>query len=255
MKAIGYYRLSAYWFPYKVTSSDGKAMFQKGTSFDEIMRTYEFDRRLRLLMFEAVARIEVFLRSRLAYFAVQEDGVFGYPDSAKSKLSREYSAAKKSEQYIKHFADTYGDNHNLPPYWMMVECVTMGTLELLFSKVSPSTRTAVASELGVKVPVFKNWLSVLRVTRNACCHHSRVWNRKWGVSPKIPNAWNWCGISNGRTFAVLSVIYHLLVRIDNATDSWRAELEKLLEEFQDIDLEKIGAPSNWRDVTPWSQSE
>ena len=185
LETIGYYRLSAYWFPYKTSSGDGKTVFREGTTFDEIMRTYEFDRRLRLLMFEAVARIEVFLRSRLAYFAAKEDGAFGYPDSARTKLSREYSAAKKSEQYIKHFANTYGDEHDLPPYWMMVECATMGTLELLFSKVSPSTRTAVASDLGVKVPVFKNWLSVLRVTRNACCHHSRVGNREWGV----PSGW------------------------------------------------------------------
>lgn len=87
METIGYYRLSAYWFPYKTSSGDGKTVFREGTTFDEIMRTYEFDRRLRLLMFEAVARIEVLLRSRLAYFAAKEDGAFGYPDSARTKLS------------------------------------------------------------------------------------------------------------------------------------------------------------------------
>ena len=255
LETIGYYRLSAYWFPYKTSSGDGKTVFREGTTFDEIMRTYEFDRRLRLLMFEAVARIEVFLRSRLAYFAAKEDGAFGYPDSARTKLSREYSAAKKSEQYIKHFANAYGDEHDLPPYWMMVECATMGTLELLFSRVSPSARTAVASDLGVKVPVFKNWLSVLRVTRNACCHHSRVWNREWGVCPKIPNAWSWSGVANGRTFAVLSVIYHLLARIGDAAEPWRGELESLFEDFRDIGLDKVGVPSGWRDMTPWSRSE
>ena len=56
LETIGYYRLSAYWFPYKTSSGDGKTVFREGTTFDEIMRTYEFDRRLRLLMFEAVAR-------------------------------------------------------------------------------------------------------------------------------------------------------------------------------------------------------
>lgn len=255
LETIGYYRLSAYWFPCKIASSDGKTLFREGTTFNEIMRAYEFDRRLRLLMFEAVARIEVFLRSRLAYFAAEEDGAFGYPESAKDKLAKEYSIAKKSEQYIKHFASKYGDKHDLPPYWMMVECATMGTLELLFSKVSPSTRIAVASELGVKVPIFKNWLSVLRVTRNACCHHSRIWNRKWGVCPKIPNAWSWPEATNGRTFAVLSMIYYLLTRISDAAEPWRAELEELLEEFQDIDPRKIGAPIGWHGMTPWSRLE
>lgn len=255
LENIGYYRLSAYWFPYKTVSDSGKTVFREGTTFDEVMRAYEFDRRLRLLMFDAVARIEVFLRSRLAYFAAKESGAFGYPESVKSKLAKEYSIAKKSEQYIKHFAGTYGDEHDLPPYWMMVECATMGTLELLFSKVSPSTRTAVASELGVKVPIFKNWLSVLRVTRNACCHHSRVWNREWGVCPKIPNAWSWSGVANGRTFAVLSVIYHPLAQIGDAADPWRAGLEDSFGDFQDIDPRKIGAPSGWRNIAPWSRLE
>ena len=49
-------------------------------TFDEVMRACEFDRRLCLLMFDAVARIEVFLRSRLAYFAAKESGAFGYPE-------------------------------------------------------------------------------------------------------------------------------------------------------------------------------
>lgn len=251
LETVGYYRLSAYWFPYKTTTDEGKTIFRGGTTFDGIMRTYEFDRRLRLLMFEAVGRIEVFMRSRLAYFAAREDGVFGYPESVKNKLLREYSMAKKSEQYIKHFASTYGDEHDLPPYWMMVECATMGTLELLFSKVSPNTRTAITSDLGVKVPVFKSWLSVFRVTRNACCHHSRVWNREWGVRPKVPNAWNWSGIPNNRTFAVLSIIYYLLGKISDEAEPWRAELEKLFEEFRDIDLGRVGVPKDWRDTIPW----
>ena len=255
LETIGYYRLSAYWYPYKTTSDEGKTIFREGTTFAGIMRTYEFDRKLRLLMFEAVSRIEVFMRSRLAYFAAREDGVFGYPKSTKNKLLQEYSIAKKSEQYIEHFASTYGDEHDLPPYWMMVECATMGTLELLFSKVSPNTRTAIVSDLGVKVPVFKSWLSVFRVTRNACCHHSRVWNREWGVRPKIPNAWNWSEIPNNRTFAVLSIIYYLLGKICCEAESWRAELEKLLEEFQDIDLGRVGVPKDWRDTIPWLRSK
>ena len=92
------------------------------------------------------------------------------------------------EQHIKHFAYKYGDEHELPPYWMMMECVTMGTIEPLYSKATSQVRTAIAGELGVKVPVLKNWISVLRVSRNARCHHSRARNRTWGVKPMIPRS-------------------------------------------------------------------
>lgn len=54
LENIGYYRLSAYWFPYKTVSDSGKTVFREGATFDEAMRAYEFDRRLRLLMFDAV---------------------------------------------------------------------------------------------------------------------------------------------------------------------------------------------------------
>lgn len=135
---------------------------------------------------------------------------------------------------------------------MMVKCATMGTIELLFSKVLPNTRTAVALELGVKVLVFRNRLSVLRVTRNARCHHSCVWNRERGACPKIPNAWSWTGVADGRTFAVLSAIYHLLEKTGDSAESWRAELERLFEDFEDVDLRKIGVASGWRSIAPWS---
>lgn len=252
LETVGYYRLSAYWFPYKTVSNNGKTVFREGTTFAGIMRAYEFDCKLRILMFEAVAQIEVFLRSRLAYCAAEELGAFGYPEPVISKLTREYSSARKSEQYIRHFADRYGDEHDLPPYWMMVECATMGTLELLYSYVSPTIRIAVASELGVKVPIFKNWLSVLRVTRNACCHHSRVWNREWGVCPKIPNAWGWSGIPNSRTFATLSMIYYVLGKTGDSAESWRERLERLFDDFQNIELWRIGASENWSCLAPWS---
>lgn len=85
------------------------------------MRAYEFDRDLRLVMFGAIAEIEIFFRGRLSYLASGEDGIFGFPESVKPRLSREYSAANKGEQFIKHFVAKYGDEHDLPPYWMMVD--------------------------------------------------------------------------------------------------------------------------------------
>lgn len=248
---IGYYRLSAYWFPYKVIGSDGRSRFRSGTSFEAVLRSYEFDRRLRLLMFDAIGKIEVFLRSRIAYLTSRESGAFGYPENTIPRLKREFAAAKKSEQYIKHFVAKYGDAHDLPPYWMMTECVTMGTIEILYSGVSPQTRIAIASEFGVKVPVLKNWISVLRAARNACCHHSRVWNRTWGVKPVIPKAWRGFAASNDKTFAVLSVLAYALDEIFGSAQ-WVRELEELLTEFDDVPKEMIGFPSGWEQSSPWT---
>ncbi len=248
---VGYYRLSAYWFPYKIKCKSGITTFREGTTFETIICTYEFDRALRQLMFDAVGRIEIYLRSRIAYLASEESGPFCYPDAAVARLKREFSTAKKNEQYIKHFVAKYGDEQELPPYWMMVECITMGTIELLYSEMSPQTKATIANEFGVRVPILKNWISVLRVSRNACCHHSRVWNRTWGVKPMIPKAWKGFQGSNDKTFAVLAVLYYMLESIGESAQ-WRHDLEELITKFSDIPLEKVSFCKNWRETVPWA---
>ena len=37
------------------------------------------------------------------------------------------------------------------------------------------------------INVFESWLTVIAVTRNACGHHSRVWNKQNAIQPAIPN--------------------------------------------------------------------
>ena len=103
----------------------------------------------------------------------------------------------------------------------------------------------------MRVPILKNWISVLRVSRNACCHHSRVWNRTWGVKPIIPKAWKEFQGSNDKTFAVLAVLYYMLESIGESAQ-WRHNLEELITKFSDIPLEKVGFCKNWRETVPWA---
>lgn len=56
---VDHYKLSAYWFPYKTKCKSGITIFREGTAFETIIYTYEFDRALRQLMFDAVGRIEI----------------------------------------------------------------------------------------------------------------------------------------------------------------------------------------------------
>lgn len=255
LREVGYYRLSAYWYPYKVRNGVGESFFKPGTTFDNVWRAYLFDRELRVLMFRAVSRIEVYLRGQLAYRAAELFGPFGYPEQDNPRLLREYRLARKGEVYIRHFEQEYGDSHELPPYWMMVEASTMGTIEALYLDADPSIRIGVANELGVKVPVFQNWLSVLRVARNACCHHARVWNRVWGVKPSIPKDWGTVEYGNDRTFAVLTVINHMLCQID-ARNAWAREVDELLAEHADVEAaEKTGFPNDWRSLPGWQRQK
>ena len=54
LEAMGYYRLCAYWHPFKQVDSS----FVPGTSFDVVWNRYVFDRQLRLAVMDAIERVE-----------------------------------------------------------------------------------------------------------------------------------------------------------------------------------------------------
>lgn len=65
---IGYYRLSGYWYPYRVLADGARTdQFLNSTSLEQVVHLYDFDRRLKLLMIDALERIEIGMRCRVGY--------------------------------------------------------------------------------------------------------------------------------------------------------------------------------------------
>ena len=93
LKTISYYRLSAYWHPFRKINQDGiiSDNFEEGTRFKEVMELYEFDRQLRLLLMDAIERIEVYTRTLFAYQIGHRHGTFRRIRAARSYLNRESS--------------------------------------------------------------------------------------------------------------------------------------------------------------------
>lgn len=59
---VGYYRLSGYWYSYREMSDEPKKRldtFVAGTNFHDVTLLYEFDRKLRSLLFDGIERLEV----------------------------------------------------------------------------------------------------------------------------------------------------------------------------------------------------
>lgn len=49
---INYYRLGAYWLPFEQDHQNH--IFKSGTCFDDVLNLYIFDRKLRLLVLDAI---------------------------------------------------------------------------------------------------------------------------------------------------------------------------------------------------------
>ncbi|MDR1975344.1 MAG: Abi family protein [Bacteroidales bacterium] len=63
LKSIGYYRLKGYWWD---TQRDTIShLFQSDVYFEDIIERYDFDRKLRLILFGGIEQIEIALRTKL----------------------------------------------------------------------------------------------------------------------------------------------------------------------------------------------
>lgn len=80
LSSINYYRLSAYWYPFKERNSKGEVLdqFVESSGFNQVLSLYEFDRKLRLLMLDAIERVEVAIRAQITYHLSHQYGAFGY---------------------------------------------------------------------------------------------------------------------------------------------------------------------------------
>ena len=117
LKTVNYYRLSAYWHTFRDQNSTTDALLP-GTEFDVIWRRYTFDRRLRLLVIDAIERIEVAVRTRLTNIHTLKYGAFGYLHSKNlgnmSKISHaeflkkiRIETGRSRDDFVQHFKRKY----------------------------------------------------------------------------------------------------------------------------------------------------
>ena len=266
LRTVNYYRLSGYWYPFRQPND----LFRPGTHIDEVWSRYMFDRKLRLVLLDAIERIEVSVRTKIAYLHAIEFGPFGYADDSAALREQaetvtraqflervQQDTSKSHEEFMRHFRKKYGDVHAMPPIWIAAEVMSMGTLVSLFKLCPPSTQNAVAREYEVPVKVFATWLLALNAARNICAHHGRLWNRQLGVKPMIPREFThpqWhspSSIANNRVFALLSICRHCLKMIAPKS-GWSMRVTNLLDNAPDIPKHAMGIPHNWKEHSLWS---
>ena len=267
---VGYYRLSGYLYIFKSSSatgdeeatSDGER-FVPGTSLQKVWDLYTFDRQLRLLVLDAIERIEVYMRTQLAYLLGESSGAFGYLDKSslpdmgyrtyEKFMRRCFGAYDRSKaQFIKHFKDKYGDAHELPPYWTLVNIMDFGMMLTLFRGAPSEVKKAIAIGLGLTEPVLDSWLLMLNTVRNVCAHHDRLWNRRLGNRFKVPRyrkhpEWHEpYKVNNGSTCGLIAVLGYVLDHIAPGT-SWHDKMKELLQGREEDDLRRMGFGEGWRE--------
>ena len=260
---IGYHRLSAYIFPfYKSPKSD--LALKDGTTFEQVMTLYRFDKKLRILLFNEIEKIEIAIRSVLANIGCQElddrywitkPEYFANEDKFKQTLAViEKELASSKEDYLEDFRRNYLENY--PPAWMITEVLSFGNLNYIYSNIANNRlMKRIGDYFGLKPQVFTSWLTVLANLRNMCCHHARIWNRDFMLNPaeprKISNTWiDTSEIDKKRIFYRLCIIRYFLSSI-SPNNNFNEKIADLMVAFPSVDVAAMGFCKKWQDEQLW----
>jgi abortive infection bacteriophage resistance protein len=237
---VSYYRLSAYWFPFRRRNANGCLLSAvgPGTHLESVMELYEFDRKLRILVMDALERVEVSIRTAVTYRIGMAYGAFGHESPANFHPKFDHGGwirklrdetLRSSDAFVSHFAGRYEEFPALP-IWMTTELISLGTLSRLFKGMQPGDKRAVAQPMNLHHRRLQDWLHVLTYVRNVCAHHSRLWNRELAIRPAAMPEPHWNSPllpRQDRVFCVLLMLRHLLRQFGNG-DAWRDQCNALL---------------------------
>lgn len=261
---ISYYRLRAYWYPFEIDPSNQAHQLRPGTTFEHILAMYDFDRRLRLLVNDAIARIEVAARGAWAYHLAMVHGPHGYLDRnlyhrdgryQRNLTQLQEEISRSHDTFISHYANTYS-TPALPPVWMVAEVMSFGLLSKWISLLrTRGDRMAIAKPLGLNERVFTSFLHHLATVRNVCAHHGRLWNRRLTVTATLPTApVDVATAMNGAAprliYNTLAIMIFVLSRVAPAS-GWKGALLALLQNHPTGDLTAMGFPAGWAQQPLW----
>lgn len=286
LKVVSYYRLSGYLYHYRLLGSDD---YRPGTTLEMIWRRYNFDRRLRMMLLDAIERIEVAVRTRCVYHFVQKHGAFGHLEKANlpnlkmrkhrrnvwQKLARllrlkgwepcphqewlkklRHEKSRSSETFVKKFDEKYGDSHSQLPLWMACELMTCETTMQFAYGMEREIFKDAATDFGFVDEQLRSWMKAIFSIRNACAHHARLLNRVVGVRPLIPARKREPLWREEPTFVhdrvgfLLTVSYVWLGKISDTTN-WKQRLFDLFDEYPEISPADLGMPSSWQTHPLW----
>lgn len=274
---IGYYRLSGYWYPYRVSPGDDK--FRAGTKFSEVVDLYVFDKILRLLMLDVIERIEIAFRVQVTLqlgkygphahrdasvlhpnFAVKKDPTTGETKHQKWLTLHDESFDRSKEEFAKHFKTKYsGEN---PPIWIAAELWDFGAMSFLYAGMRKADQTVVAKVFGIDPHILETWLRAINVARNICAHHSRFWNKPNAARPSWPTAVDCPDLGHiekdtnakARVYGLACMCAYLL-RAINPRSSWCERFKMHIATFPSsaiVTISSAGFPIDWGKANLWN---
>jgi len=266
LSQVNYYRLSAYLYPYRLSPSEDN--FKPGTKLEAVWSRYTFDRQLRLIVMDAIERVEISVKTKTTetltthfndpFAHLKRECLIKHcHDAAHTKfigVLRD-NMERSHEEFVRHYKAKYTENPDLP-LWMAAEIMSFGNFLTLYNFLEKHLQAKISANYGIPPLVLGSWLTTLNYIRNICAHHGRLWNRELAIKPFIPRNPMWQSPvpvleSQRKMFAVLTILKYWLDIIANSS-RWSERFTSLISKYDEIPLVSMGFPENWKECTIWT---
>lgn len=264
---ISYYRLAGYWWPMQADKVNH--LFKTNSRFEDVVALYSFDSELRLLLFNAIKRIEIGLRTRMINHLAHEVDPWWFenPSIFKNKLAfavnlkaidRDLKNSK--EVFIRQHYQKYHADSRRPPAWKTLEVVSFGLLSKLYGNLGShfESKDTIAKEINTVNHTFlRTWLQSLSQIRNICAHHGRLWNKNLPGRPKLlprpPAPWLTLVPPVSQHHALYVHVCCMKYLLDAISPGHRftLKLKTLFCKYPSVDLDALGFSKIWDKEPLW----
>ena len=253
-------------------------IFKHDACFEEVIARYEYDRELRLILFNAVEAIEIALRTKMIYYLSQSYGglfyldasLFDDPDVFKKQMATLKSEfLRSSEPFVRDFKEKYGiwygqeclDFYEQPDSWVIFELASLGTLSKIYKNLKHQLpeKARIANDFGLNLhSELSSWLEAVTYLRNLLAHHSRIFGRtmvKMPMSLDNPKgAWHnshLTKVERKKPYLIVTSMLYMCNGI-GAGEAFKHQMISFFASHQDISPSKLGFPYDWASEPIWS---
>lgn len=256
--------------------------YESGTTFNDIVALYDFDQKLRILLFQYICIIEQHLRSMISYhfcetYTEHQSAYLNpnnYNNIPKNRIGIQkllHILSNEANVNIEHPYIVYQRNtYRNVPLWVVLNTLTLGQTSKMYSYLTSSLQSKISGNLDcVNEKELGQYLKVLTVFRNVCAHNERLFSfrsrfeipdTKLHKKLLIPQNGNHYAYGKSDLFSIIITFRHLLTSEDFS--KFKRAFSVLLTNFEkesspakkDKLLSAMGVPNNWKSISRYHLS-
>lgn len=253
LEEVYFHRFLSYSVPFFVNGNSHQ--YQEGAKFSDVVKVYEFDSKLRLLILAAIEKIEISVRTQFINLSWKYGPHFylDYKLFQDHKLLNDsieriqYQIRVSNDLLVSEYYHRYQDPE-MPPVWIAIELTTIGQLsKWLRNLKSIEDKESVSQRYELHFSLLQSILDNLTLIRNYSAHHTRIWNRHFDfecILNSQHNSLEHALCEGSRIYSVLLLMIYVLKSL-GVDQEFYQNLTKLIE-FYEVNIDAMGFPENWQ---------